>query len=119
VITAFEDRPQSAVIQVAGSAANGVLSSTPCAVHSMVGRRLLLKAPEPIPASALVNVKYNDAMFLGEVMICVPEASGVWRLEIKVEQTLTGLESLIALRKRLLGEGIATASAQAPAEMRA
>jgi len=117
VITAFEDRPQAAVIQAVGSA-NGTLSSASCTVHGMVGRRLLLKVAEPIHASTPINVKYNDAMFLGEVMICVPEVSGVWRLEIKVEQTLTGLESLIALRARLLGEGIATASDRAPAEMR-
>lgn len=119
MITAFEDRPQSAVIQVAGSAANGTLSSASCAVHGMVGSRLVLEATEPMPASTPVNVKYNDAMFLGEVMICVPAASGMWRLEIKVEQALTGLESLIALRVRLLGEGIATAADRAPAGMRA
>jgi hypothetical protein len=53
--------------------------------------------------SSPVSVEYNDAMFLGEVIICQPAGDGNYRVEIRVEQILTGLQSLIALRAGLLG----------------
>lgn len=106
VTTASEDRPQSAIIQVASSDGNGTKISIPCTFQGMQNKRLILEAQERLSISAAVSVQYNDAMFLGEVMTCRRETAGAWCLEIKVEQILTGLESLMALRSRLLGEGV-------------
>jgi len=108
VTTAFEDHPQSAIIQVACSDGNGTNISVPCTFQGMQNKRLILEAQERLSISAAVSVQYNDAMFLGEVMTCRRETGGAWCLEVKVEQILTGLESLMALRSRLLGEGVAS-----------
>ncbi len=110
VTTAFEDHPQSAVIQVASGAANGAKTSVPCTFQGMQSKRLILEAPQRLSISTAVSVEYNDAMFLGEVMSCTRETSGAWHVEVKVEQILTGLESLMALRSRLLGEGVTSPS---------
>ena len=72
----------------------------------MDGKNLRLEAPERISLSAPVSVEYSDAMFLGEVIACQRNAGGIWELNIKVDQILTGLQSLCALRAQLLGEGV-------------
>jgi hypothetical protein len=69
----------------------------------MQGKRLILEASAPVPAFTAVTVEYNDALFLGEIVACA-KMDGLWKVEIKVEQILTGLQSLIALRSRLLCE---------------
>lgn len=71
----------------------------------MEGKRLVLESPERIGLASAVSVEYNDAMFLGEVMLCRPTTDGNFRIEIFVEQILTGLQSLMALRAGLLGDG--------------
>ena len=81
----------------------------------MQGKRLILEVSEPLPASAAVTVEYNDALFLGEVLIC-RETNGLCKVEIKVEQILTGLQSLIALRSRLLGENTLQSRRMEPVE---
>jgi len=72
----------------------------------MDGKTLRLEAPERISMSAPVSVEYSDAMFLGEVIGCQRGSGGVWELNIKVSQILTGLQSLCALRAQLLGENV-------------
>lgn len=71
----------------------------------MDGKRLNLEATEAVPVSTALSVEYDDELFLGEVVSCAQTRQG-WKLEIKVEQILTGLQSLMALRERLLSEGI-------------
>jgi len=70
----------------------------------MDGKHLKLEAPERIVLSAPVSVEYSDAMFLGEVISCQRGVRGSWELNIKVDQILTGLQSLCRLRSQLLGE---------------
>lgn len=82
----------------------------------MQGKRMLLEAAQKLAVSTAVSVECNDAMFLGEVIACSPVA-GSWQVEIKVEQILTGLQSLVALRSRLLGEGVVCPLGLAPAAM--
>jgi hypothetical protein len=72
----------------------------------MEGKRLLLESPERLGISTVVSVEYNDALFLGDVMNCRGASDGVWLVEIKVQQILTGLQSLMALRAGLLGDGV-------------
>ncbi len=64
----------------------------------------MLESAERISLSTPVSVEYNDAMFLGEVLHCQATANGQYHIEIIVEQILTGLQSLMALRDGLLGE---------------
>jgi hypothetical protein len=72
----------------------------------MDGKTLKLAAPERISLSAPVSVEYSDAMFLGEVVACQRGTGGNFELNIKVDQILTGLQSLCLLRSQLLGEGV-------------
>lgn len=75
-------------------------------MRGMQGKRLGVDAAERIAISTPVSVEYNDAMFLGEVLRCSPTENGSWDLEIKVEQILTGLQSLMKLRAHLIGEKV-------------
>ncbi len=100
----FDDHPHPATIQIPTGEANGAKLHVPSTFSGMEGKRLILEAPERITMSTPVSVEYNDAMFLGEVMLCKATANGNYRVEIFVEQILTGLQSLIALRAGLLGD---------------
>jgi hypothetical protein len=106
VTTTFGDHPHSAVIQVPTGDPNGSKHSIPCTFESIEGKRLLLESPERLGISTVVSVEYNDALFLGDVMNCRGASGGVWLVEIKVHQILTGLQSLMALRAGLLGDGV-------------
>ncbi len=93
----------TATIQIPTGDANGSKLQIPCSFSGMDGKRLILEAPERVSMSTPVSVEYNDAMFLGEVMLCKQDRPEAYRVEIHVEQILTGLQSLIALRAGLLG----------------
>jgi hypothetical protein len=73
--------------------------------QGMHGKRLTLETNECLPSSRAVSVEYDDSLFLGEVVSCVGSENS-WNVEIKVEQILNGLQSLLALRSRLLSEGV-------------
>ena len=77
----------------------------------MEGKRLNLTSRDRLPALTALTVEYGDAMFLGEVVACTHNCDDTWHVEIKVEQILTGLQSLMNLRASLLGE-------QAPAPVK-
>ena len=79
----------------------------------MQGKRLLLETEQTLPISQAVTVEYNDALFLGEVIFCA-NINQSWKVEIKVEQVLSGLQSLIALRSRLLCENVSPSSRMRP-----
>jgi hypothetical protein len=106
VNTSFDDHPQSATIQVPMPGIHGAKRSVPCVFQGMEGRRAILEAGEPLALSTALSIEYEDKLFLGEVVACAAPSPGVFRLEIKVEQILTGLQSLMNLRARLLGEGV-------------
>ena len=69
------------------------------------GKRLTLETNEPLPSSKVISVEYDDSLFLGEVVSCVSSENS-WSVEVKVEQILNGLQSLLNLRSRLLSEGV-------------
>ena len=75
-----------------------------CQVDSSSGKRLTLTTPERVAVSTAVSLEYNDSMLLCEVVACTQDVEQRWHLELHVEQILTGLQSLITLRERLLGE---------------
>lgn len=107
VTTSFGDHPHSALLKIPSGEPNGAKHEIPCTFEGMEGKTLKLEAPERISLSAVVSVEYSDAMFLGEVVACQRGAGGVWELNIKVSQILTGLQSLCTLRAQLLGESAA------------
>ena len=103
-----------AVINIASAEAIGDRTKVPCSFQNLEGKRLTVQSSEKLALSTTVSVEYNDALFLGEVMNCSRQTAEGWQVEIKVEQILTGLQSLMALRSQLLGEG-ANVSRQAVA----
>jgi hypothetical protein len=72
----------------------------------MEGKCLAVEAQEPIAVSALIGIESDDVLILGEVLGCRTALNDFWMLDIRVHQTLTGLESLMALRAHLLGEPV-------------
>jgi hypothetical protein len=70
-------------------------------VHTFAHQWLTLIAGERLAASAVVGVEHNDVLFLGEVIRSSPWGNDEWAIDIKVEQTLTGLQSLMILRAQL------------------
>ena len=56
---------------------------------------------ERLPTSTAVGVEHNDLLFLGEVVRSTCWGNHEWAIDIKVEQTLKGLESLRILRAQL------------------
>lgn len=93
----------------------GTSHSISCLYEEIKGKCLFLQASEPVRAWQAVTVEYNDALFLGEVVTCA-KINDAWRVEIKVEQILTGLQNLMTLRSRLLGEDGPRSSRPMPAE---
>jgi hypothetical protein len=102
VTTTFGDHPHSAIIQVPSGDADGSKHQIPCTFESITGKRMVLESPERLGISTAISVEYNDAMFLGEVIGCRRE-NDTWQMIVNVEQILTGLQSLMALRAGLLG----------------
>lgn len=88
------------------SDAAGVRREISASFESFEARRLAICTAEALTVSSVISVKCGDAMFLGEVANCTPEAPGAWRVGIRVEQILSGLEGLMSLRARLLGEPV-------------
>ncbi len=104
VTSMFDPDTNSAILSLAGKDQHGRREQLPCTVCGLVGKRLRLQSKQRLALSVAASVEHDDAMFLGEVMSCTSLPSGYWQVELQVEQMLTGLQSLLALRSRLLGE---------------
>lgn len=72
----------------------------------MRDKRLFVEVNEPIPISTVISVQHEDVLFLGEIVATRLASGPAWNIEIKLEQILTGLQSLMALRARLIEEGV-------------
>jgi hypothetical protein len=70
-------------------------------VHTFVHEWLTLITGERLAGSTAVGVEHNDVLFVGEVVRSAPWGNDKWAIDIKVEQTLTGLQSLMVLRAQL------------------
>ncbi len=120
--TAFEDDPQYAVLQIASDPSEGGSKQPririPCTFQGMEGKRLVLETSEQVSPSSMVSVEYSDALFLGDVMNCTQTHIDLWQIEIRVEQVLSGLQSLMALRAGLLGEAVPKPFGLIPAGVR-
>ncbi len=106
--TYYSETNQDAVLKIPANAAKlQEKREILCLFQEMKSQMLLLRAQARPPAGEIVSVEYNDALFLGEIVGLAPAANGHWQVEVKVEQVLSGLQSLMNLRDRLLGEGTA------------
>jgi len=84
---------------------NGAKRQIRSSFGGLKGKILQVEADEAISVSTAVSVHHEDVLFLGEIITC-QQIDGLWHMEIKVEQMLTGLQSLMALRSSLLNEGV-------------
>lgn len=110
--TAFEDFNDASLRIPSG--ALGEIREVECSFQEMRGTRLTVECAYPVDLSTAVSVKYEDALYLGEVMKATG-VSGRWLVEINVEQILSGLNSLLALRKQLMSEQTVSSFAAVPA----
>ena len=117
-VSTLIDVSKTAVLRVPSDSDALSKRSIDCEFHGMENKRLCLRTAERVAVLTPVTLEYNDALFLGDVVACGALASGVFDLQVKVEQVLTGLERLMTLRARLLGEGFAHTSAETGAAVR-
>lgn len=85
----------------------------PCLFGEVSGKRLIVQSEGAVATSSTITVEYDDSLFLGEVITC-KQSECAFTLEIKVEQVLSGLQSLMALRERLLSDGPVSAPRVSP-----
>ena len=109
----MSDERRSAVLQVPGSGAQDSKRRIPCEVQGMQGKRLNLSTQEYIAESTVVSIEFEDTLLLGEVVTC-SSVQDAWSAVIHIEQMLTGLQSLMALRAHLLSESGESVSAALP-----
>lgn len=93
----------SVIIRIASPSNPSAKHEYPSTFVEMQGKRLVVDVQTPIAVSTPITVECDDAMFLGEVA-AVTEMNGRYHVEIAVEQVLSGLQSLMALRAQLLGD---------------
>ena len=115
-MTCSSDYPRSGLIQIPVSL-SGDIRPVQCLIHGMRDRKLLLEVDEKLPLRIAVSVEVDDSIFLGEVITCV-SAQGRWNVELKVEQILNGLQSLMALRDQLSDHAVTSPFSLVPAGVR-
>jgi hypothetical protein len=116
-MSSMPDQRRTAVLQLPPVDVHGTKRNVPCEVECFRGKRLILSTTENIHESMPVSVEYEDTLVLGEVVVC-SGADQTWTAEIRVEQILTGLESLMALRAHLLSESLSAPLPLMPVGMR-
>lgn len=109
--TRFSSLPNRADIQLP---AEPRAESIQCSFEGIEGKRISLLSAERLPASTAITVQYNDTMFLGEVVACAHNCDDTWHLEVKVEQILTSLQSLMMLRERFFSKNVAASTNSRP-----
>jgi len=95
----------SVIIRIPSASDPASKEGLPSRFVEMEGKRLVVDVKDPIAVSAAVTVECDDAMFLGEV-VASTEQNGRYHVQVCVEQVLSGLQSLMALRAQLLGENV-------------
>ena len=101
--TCTSDNLQRATIQIPTGAPNGEKRRVPCHFRGTAGKRLLVEAQECLAPGTAISIECEDSLFLGEV-VTSSQFAGEAKMEVRVEQILNGLQSLMALRSRLLDE---------------
>ena len=102
------DLLNSARLEIQPAHATGERRSLPIVFQTFANKYVTVTTSEALGLSTAVGVEYNDVLFVGEVVRCTAGVGDQWQVEIKVSQTLTGLESLLMLQAELdrhQGEG--------------
>jgi hypothetical protein len=95
------DSLYSAIVEIQPENGSEERRKLPSTVHTFLHEWLTLITGEQLAASTAVGVEHNDVLFIGEVVRSMPWGNDEWAIDIKVEQTLTGLQSLMILRAQL------------------
>jgi hypothetical protein len=125
-VQAANPRPQfDSIVHLPGAAPGAPRVDAPCRVLSLRGNRLALLTDREIPSCIPLTVEHDDALYLGEVVgsgevlpsdpllqsqaASEPTGKGHadrvgYRVDVLIEQVLSGLQSLVTLRARLLDE---------------
>jgi hypothetical protein len=96
---------QEAILKTASGDLN-TPHAIPCMFGGLEGKILTLQFEEQPMVSGPVSIEYNDTLFLGEIVRFSASGNGTSEMHVKVEQMLTGLQSLLRFRAQLLGEGV-------------
>lgn len=80
---------QPAIVSVLGTT-RGVLQ---CEIRNVSKGGTQLQLDQPLEASSLLKVEYDNNLLLGEVVYCQQEQTG-WVVGIRIEHTLSGLTAL-------------------------
>jgi hypothetical protein len=99
----FRNQQETPFLKVVGNGSEAFSDGMECGYLEFRGRSLCLASAAVVPAGSAVSVEYGDALYLGEVVRSTAR-DGQWIVEIGVEQILSGLNSLLALRKSLMCE---------------
>jgi hypothetical protein len=91
----------SATVEIQPGNGSEERRNIPSAIHTFAHQWLTVITGERLPACTAVGVEHNDVLFVGEVVRSTPYGYDEWATEIKVEHTLTGLQSLMVLRAEL------------------
>ncbi len=92
---------KSATLEIQPAHGTGERRSLPIVFQTFANKCLTLTTGEALGLSTAVGLEYNDVLFVGEVVGCTAGVGDQWQVEIKVAQTLTGLQSLLMLQATL------------------
>ncbi len=94
------DSLNSATVEIVSENGSGERRKIPGIFHAFASKCVKLIASERLAHRTVVGIECNDTLFIGEVIGCTPVDGDQWEIDVKVAQTLTGLESLM-LRTQL------------------
>ncbi len=95
------DSPNLATVEIVSENGSGERRKIPGIFHAFASKCVKLIASERLAHRTVVGIECNDVLFLGEVVGCTHGDEDQWEIDVKVAQTLTGLESLMILRAQL------------------
>jgi hypothetical protein len=95
------DSLNSATVEIVSENDNEERRRIPGIFHAFASRCVRLIASEWLAHRTVIGIECNDVLFIGEVVGCTPGDENQWEIDVKVVQTLTGLESLMILRAQL------------------
>ncbi len=66
------------------------------------GKSLIVNTSERISSATFLAAQYEDVLFVGEVCACDKDTDRLWTIRINVKYTLTGMQTLMRVRRALL-----------------
>ena len=96
-----QDSPNFARVEIVSENDGKERRTIPGIFHAVASKCVKLIASERLAQCTVVGIECNDVLFIGEVVGCAPGDGDQWEIDVKIAQTLTGLESLMILRAEL------------------